>query len=59
VQRLPVRIELTEQPSAETPLFAGLSVTPVIRLDAKPQGPDAGERLRHPAVSSRRSVVGR
>jgi membrane fusion protein, multidrug efflux system len=56
VQRLPVRIELTEQPSAETPLFAGLSVTPVVRLDAKPQGPDAGQRLRHPAVSSPRSV---
>ena len=46
VQRLPVRIELIEPPPTETPLFVGLSVVPVVRLDQEPTGPGAGQRLR-------------
>jgi membrane fusion protein (multidrug efflux system) len=49
VQRLPVRIELSEPPPVETPLFVGLSVVPEIDITAKPTGPHAGERLRLPA----------
>jgi membrane fusion protein (multidrug efflux system) len=44
-QRLPVRIELTEPNPDDTPLFAGLSVVPYIRLKEAPSGPGAGERL--------------
>ena len=46
VQRLPVRIELTEPPSEDTPLFAGLSVTPYIRYREAPTGPGAGQKLQ-------------
>jgi membrane fusion protein (multidrug efflux system) len=45
VQRLPVRIELTEPPSKDMPLFVGLSVSPEIDFRAEPTGPDAGQRL--------------
>ncbi len=45
VQRLPVRIELTEPPPRETPLFVGLSVAPEVNFKATPTGPDAGQRL--------------
>jgi len=45
VQRLPVRIELTEPNSKETPLFAGLSVDPEVDIRSEPEGPDAGKRL--------------
>jgi membrane fusion protein (multidrug efflux system) len=45
VQRLPVRIELTEPNPMETPLFAGLSVEPEVDIVAKPTGPGAGQRL--------------
>ena len=45
VQRLPVRIELTEKNSTETPLFAGLSVIPEVDIKSGPTGPDAGQRL--------------
>lgn len=45
-QRLPVRLELTEPNPADTPLFVGLSVVPVVRVQEKPTGPRAGERLR-------------
>ena len=45
-QRLPVRIELTEPNPDDTPLFAGLSVVPYVRLKEHPTGPGAGERLR-------------
>ncbi|HVT26566.1 MAG TPA: HlyD family secretion protein [Lacipirellulaceae bacterium] len=46
VQRLPVRIELTEDVPQDTPLFVGLSVEPEVDLKAQPNGPDAGKRLR-------------
>jgi membrane fusion protein (multidrug efflux system) len=45
VQRLPVRIELTEPNPKETPLFAGLSVDPEVDIRSQPDGPDAGQRL--------------
>ena len=45
VQRLPVRIELTEVPPEDTPLFVGLSVVPDVNIKAQPSGPDAGKRL--------------
>jgi membrane fusion protein (multidrug efflux system) len=46
VQRLPVRIELTEPNPPETPLFVGLSVVPEVDTRAEPSGPFAGQRLR-------------
>jgi membrane fusion protein (multidrug efflux system) len=45
VQRLPVRIELTEPVPEETPLLVGLSVVPEVDLRAAPTGPNAGQRL--------------
>ncbi len=45
VQRVPVRIELTEPISREAPLFVGLSVTPQVDIKSPPTGPDAGQRL--------------
>ena len=44
-QRLPVRIELTESNPDDTPLFAGLSVVPHVKLKDRPTGPGAGWRL--------------
>jgi len=45
VQRLPLRIELTEPNPEDTPLFAGLSVDPEVDIRSQPQGTDAGRRL--------------
>jgi membrane fusion protein, multidrug efflux system len=45
VQRLPVRIDLTEPNPTDTPLLAGLSVEPEVDIRSQPQGPDAGRRL--------------
>lgn len=46
VQRLPVRIELLDYDPDKRPLFAGLSVTPVVRLDQAPTGPNSGRVLQ-------------
>jgi membrane fusion protein (multidrug efflux system) len=46
VQRLPVRIELTDYNPDTTPLFIGLSVTPHVYVYEKPTGPDAGNFLQ-------------
>jgi membrane fusion protein (multidrug efflux system) len=46
VQRLPVRIELTDYDPAEAPLFVGLSVTPYVYYKEPPTGPHAGEVLQ-------------
>lgn len=46
VQRLPVRIELTNYDPERAPLFAGLSVTPYVYFKEAPQGPHAGEVLQ-------------
>ena len=46
VQRLPVRIELTGPVPEDAPLFAGLSVTPVVHIEEPATGPDAGRFLQ-------------
>jgi membrane fusion protein, multidrug efflux system len=46
VQRVPVRIDLTEGNPREAPLFVGMSVVPEVDIKAEPAGPDAGRRLR-------------
>jgi membrane fusion protein (multidrug efflux system) len=46
VQRLPVRIELTDYDPDEEPLFIGLSVTPYVYYKEPPTGPDAGHVLQ-------------
>ena len=46
VQRLPVRIELTDYNPDQIPLFVGLSVTPYVYYKEKPTGPHAGDVLQ-------------
>ncbi|HVN89168.1 MAG TPA: HlyD family secretion protein [Candidatus Binataceae bacterium] len=46
VQRLPVRIDLTDYNPDMTPLFIGLSVTPYVFVYKKPTGPNAGRFLQ-------------
>jgi membrane fusion protein (multidrug efflux system) len=46
VQRLPVRIELTEYDPDKAPLFVGLSVVPYVYIKEPPTGPHAGEFLQ-------------
>jgi membrane fusion protein (multidrug efflux system) len=46
VQRLPVRIEVTNYDPDKIPLFIGLSVTPTVLLNEAPSGPDAGKFLQ-------------
>ena len=46
VQRLPVRIDLLDYDADKVPLFIGLSVTPEVLIDEKPEGPDAGKVLQ-------------
>jgi membrane fusion protein, multidrug efflux system len=46
VQRLPVRIELTNYDPDKTPLFVGLSVTPYVYFKDRPAGPHAGDVLQ-------------
>ena len=56
VQRLPVRIDLIDYDPDKVPLFIGLSVTPRVRLNVKPAGPNAGRLLQSyatPAASAR------
>ncbi len=50
VQRVPVRIELTEPIPEDTPLRVGLSVDAEVDVHAKPDGPNAGQRLYGMAV---------
>ncbi|HEY1598825.1 MAG TPA: HlyD family secretion protein [Pirellulales bacterium] len=50
VQRLPVRIELTDYDPEKDPLFIGLSVVPYVYVKEPPTGPHAGERLQPFAV---------
>jgi membrane fusion protein (multidrug efflux system) len=47
VQRLPVRIELTDYDPEKIPLFVGLSVAPHVYYKEPPTGPNAGNFL-HP-----------
>jgi membrane fusion protein, multidrug efflux system len=46
VQRLPVRIELTDYDPDREPLFVGLSVEPYVYYKEPPSGPNAGARLQ-------------
>jgi membrane fusion protein (multidrug efflux system) len=46
VQRLPVRIELTDYDPEKAPLFVGLSVEPFVYYKEPPTGPHAGEYLQ-------------
>jgi membrane fusion protein (multidrug efflux system) len=46
VQRLPVRIELTNYDPDRAPLFVGLSVTPYVYYKEPPTGPRAGDVLQ-------------
>src|SRR5947209_17689819 len=46
VQRLPVRIELTNYDPDKEPLFVGLSVTPYVYHKEPPTGPNAGAVLQ-------------
>ena len=46
VQRLPVRIDLIDYNPETVPLFIGLSVTPSILINEKPEGPSAGQVLQ-------------
>jgi membrane fusion protein (multidrug efflux system) len=46
VQRLPVRIDLTNYDPEKAPLFVGLSVVPYVYYKEPPQGPDAGSYLQ-------------
>src|SRR5271165_85239 len=48
VQRLPVRVELTDYHPEKVPLFVGLSVTPYVYFKEPPTGPHAGEVLQPP-----------
>jgi membrane fusion protein (multidrug efflux system) len=46
VQRLPVRIDLTDYDPDQDPLFVGLSVVPYVYYKDTPTGPDAGKFLQ-------------
>ena len=46
VQRLPVRVELTDYDPDKAPLFVGLSVTPYVYYKEPATGPHAGDVLR-------------
>jgi membrane fusion protein, multidrug efflux system len=46
VQRLPVRVELTDYDPDKVPLFVGLSVVPYVYYKEPPAGPNAGQRLQ-------------
>ena len=46
VQRLPVRIELTDYDPDKVPLFVGLSVVPHVYYKERPTGPHAGAVLQ-------------
>jgi len=51
VQRVTVRIELTEPNPPDMPLLAGLSVEPDVDIKAEPTGPGAGMRLLPESVT--------
>jgi membrane fusion protein (multidrug efflux system) len=57
VQRLPVRIELTDYDPEKAPLFVGLSVVPYVYFKEPASGPHAGEFLQPPLSLPRRPPV--
>jgi membrane fusion protein, multidrug efflux system len=54
VQRVPVRIDLTDYNPDVLPLFVGLSVEPTVYINQEPTGPNAGKFLQafEPTVPS-------
>ena len=52
VQRLPVRIELTDYDPEKLPLFVGLSAEPHVYFKEPPTGPNAGKVLQPVATLS-------
>ncbi len=46
VQRLPVRVELTDYDPEKFPLFVGLSAVPYVYYREQPEGPNAGQVLQ-------------
>ncbi len=52
VQRLPVRIDLTDYDPQKAPLFIGLSVTPQVHINAEPTGPNKGMFLQESIAPS-------
>jgi membrane fusion protein, multidrug efflux system len=59
VQRLPVRIELTDYQPDNDPLFVGLSVEPKVYFKEPPSGPNAGEVLQPHSTISPASIASR
>jgi membrane fusion protein (multidrug efflux system) len=57
VQRLPVRIELTDYDPDKAPLFVGLSVEPRVYYKEPPTGPHAGSVLQVAAADSAQSAA--
>jgi membrane fusion protein (multidrug efflux system) len=59
VQRLPVRIELTDYDPEKEPLFYGLSVEPYVYYKEPPEGPNAGAFLQpfHTGIENQRPEV--
>ena len=53
VQRLPVRVELTDYDPDKIPLFVGLLVVPYVYYKEPPEGPHAGDVLQPTAIRSR------
>ena len=51
VQRLPVRIDLVDYDTDQTPLFIGTSVVPYVYINKSPTGPDAGKFLQAPRTA--------
>ena len=52
VQRLPVRIELTDYNPDKQTLFVGLSVVPYVYIKEPPSGPNAGKRLQEQIITT-------
>jgi membrane fusion protein (multidrug efflux system) len=52
VQRLPVRIELTNYNPDQQTLFVGLSVVPYVYIKEPPTGPNAGKRLQEQMITT-------
>jgi membrane fusion protein (multidrug efflux system) len=52
VQRLPVRIDLTDYDPDKEPLFVGLSVVPYVYINEPASGPDAGKVLQPHLVTT-------
>jgi membrane fusion protein (multidrug efflux system) len=57
VQRLPVRIELTDYQPDKVPLFVGLSVVPYVYSKEKAEGPHAGEFLQPPLTTLPKGTI--